>query len=75
MAKARRGRRPVRRDEVRDGGGAREHWRADGAPKSQYRSADEANRYAFQVRLEHGIDLDPYTCSICGQWHLGNRRE
>ena len=76
MAKARRGRRPVPRTRDPDaGGGAREHWRSDGAPKSQYGSADEANRYALQVRLEHGVDLDPYTCSICGHWHLGNRRD
>jgi len=76
MAKARRGRKPVRRPRDPDaGGGTREHWRADGAPKSQYGSADEANRYALQVRLEDGVDLDPYTCSICGHWHLGNRRD
>jgi hypothetical protein len=76
LAKARRGRKPPRR--VRDpdgGGGAREHWRADGQPKSRYGSADEANRYALQVRLEDGVQLDPYVCGICGAWHLGNRRD
>ena len=75
MAKARRGRTRHRRP--RDpgaGGGPREHWRADGAPKTAYPSSADANRYALQARLEEGVDLDPYTCSICGAWHLGNRR-
>ena len=74
MAKARRGRRHHRgpRDPAR-GGGAREHWRADGGPKTAYGSADEANRAALQARLEHGLDLGAYTCGICARWHLGNR--
>ena len=75
MAKARRGRRPHRRP--RDpgaAGGQREHWRADGAPKVAYGSADEANRATLQARLEHGVDLDAYSCGVCGRWHLANRR-
>lgn len=58
-----------------NGGGPREHWRADGAPKTAYSSADEANRYGLQARLEDGVQLEPYVCSICGHWHLGNRRD
>jgi hypothetical protein len=76
MAKARRGRKP--RPAPRDpsgGGGVREHWRADGMAKTRYASAAEANRYALQVRLEDGAQLDPYVCGICGAWHLGNRRD
>jgi hypothetical protein len=76
MAKARRGRRRTARPRDPDaGGGGREHWRSDGAPKTAFRSADEANRAALQVRLEHGVDVDPYTCGICGLWHLGSRRD
>jgi hypothetical protein len=76
MAKARRGRRQHHRPHDPDaGGGGREHWRADGAPKVAFGSADEANRAALQARLEHGVDLDPYTCGICGHWHLANRRD
>jgi hypothetical protein len=76
MAKARRGRkRPPRPQDPDAGGGRREHWRADGAPKVGYGSVDEANRAAFQARLEHGVDLDPYRCGICSQWHLANRRQ
>jgi hypothetical protein len=75
MAKARRGRRPSRRtapsDAVPTG---REHWRADGQPKTRFPSQDEANRSALRLRLEHGADLDPYRCGFCGGWHLGNRR-
>lgn len=75
MAKARRGRRPHRRPRDPEAtGGRREHWRADGAPKTAYGSADEANRATLQARLEHGVDLDPYSCGICGRWHLANRR-
>jgi hypothetical protein len=40
-----------------------------------FASADQANRAALQARLEHGVDLDPYTCGICNHWHLANRRE
>jgi len=74
MAKARRGRkrdRMTRRDP--DQPSAREHWRADGAPKTAFRDQADANRVALQVRLESGADLDPYRCRICHCWHLGNR--
>ena len=46
MPKARRGRRRQRRPSDPEAGGQREHWRADGAPKVAYGSADEANRAA-----------------------------
>jgi hypothetical protein len=75
VAKARRGRKQVRRQrDPGSGGGAREHWRADGAPKTAYRSADEANGYALQALLENGVQLEPYVCTICGQWHVGSSR-
>jgi len=75
VAKARRGRtRPRRPRDPDAGGGGREHWRSDGAPKVAYGSVDEANRAALQARLEHGVDLDPYSCGICARWHLANRR-
>ncbi len=76
MAKARRGRKSTRRARDPDAGaGPREHWRADGAPKTAYSSADDANRYGLQARLEDGVQLEPYVCGICGHWHLGNRRD
>ncbi|MHB8594895.1 MAG: hypothetical protein ACYDB3_11300 [Acidimicrobiales bacterium] len=49
------------------------HWRADGVAKTRYRTEDEANRAAFQYRLEHGVDLGAYACEFCGGWHLGNQ--
>ncbi len=73
MAQDRRGGRRPRRPHRTDGGGHREHWRADGAPKVAYPTADDANRAALQARLEHGLDLDPYRCGICHRWHLGGR--
>ena len=76
MAKARRGRKPVRRPRAPDaGGGQREHWRADGAPKTAYASADDANRSGLRALLEDGVQLEPYVCGICRQWHVGNRRD
>jgi hypothetical protein len=47
------------------------HWRADGEAKTRFSSEAEANRYALQVRLEHGRDLGVYRCELCGGWHLG----
>ena len=74
MAKARRGGKRSRRT---TGSGAasagREHWRADGSPKTRFPSEDEANRSSLRLRLEQGADLDPYRCGFCGGWHLGNR--
>jgi len=82
MAKARRGGKRGRRppgsgggsgDE--GGGAAREHWRADGRPKTRFASQDEAHRAALQRLLEDRADLDAYRCTFCGGWHLGGRRE
>jgi hypothetical protein len=76
MAKARRGRkRPGPPSGGAPAGTAREHWRADGQPKTRFPSRDEANRSAFLLRLEVGADLNPYQCGFCGGWHLGNRRD
>lgn len=71
MAKARR-RRPARDRSSSPTGFGREHWRADGQEKARFPSVDAANRAALGVRLESGADLDPYPCSWCGGWHLGN---
>ena len=54
---------------------SREHWRADGQPKTRFPTQAEANRSSLQLRLEAGADLDPYLCRICSGWHLGNRPE
>ena len=51
------------------------HWRADGVPKTRFPTEAEANRFALQVRLEHGTDLGAYPCEFCGGWHLGGRGE
>ncbi len=51
------------------------HWRADGVPKTRFPTEAEANRFALQVRLEHGNDLGAYPCELCGGWHLGGRGE
>jgi hypothetical protein len=74
MAKSRRRGHP-RAAPRRDGSaGNREHWRADGMPKTRYPTQAEANRSSLQLRLEAGADLDPYLCRICSGWHLGNPR-
>jgi len=74
MAKARRGSKRARpRSTGAPGGTGREHWRADGQPKTRFATPDEANRSALRLRLEQGADLDPYRCGFCAGWHLGNR--
>jgi hypothetical protein len=79
MAKARRGgkrsRPPRHADGSPPGGSGREHWRADGQPKTRFPTEEEANRSSLQARLERGADLDPYRCGFCGGWHLGNRSQ
>ncbi|MGH9078517.1 MAG: hypothetical protein ACRDYE_00270 [Acidimicrobiales bacterium] len=72
MAKARR-RKPSPRQPASAGAIGRQHWRADGAEKTRFRTADEANRSALRLRLESGADLDPYRCDWCDGWHLGSR--
>ncbi len=74
MAKARRGgKRSAPPRGVAPAASRREHWRADGQPKTRFDSQDEANRVSLQLRLEQGADLDPYRCGFCGGWHLGSR--
>jgi hypothetical protein len=68
----RRGKRPIRTPTSAPGSRRMgSHWRADGAEKTRFRSADDANRAAFAYRLEHGVDLAVYSCEVCGGWHMG----
>ena len=48
------------------------HWRADGAPKTAYRSEAEALAMAEERRRETGAVLSVYRCDHCSAWHLGN---
>jgi hypothetical protein len=48
------------------------HWRADGAPKTAYRSQGEALSVADERRQDSGIELNVYVCDYCSAWHLGN---
>ena len=80
MAKARRGGKRTRPPRPSGdpsasppGGTGREHWRADGQPKTRFATQGDANRSSLQARLQRGADLDPYRCGFCGGWHLGNR--
>jgi hypothetical protein len=76
MAKAHRGSKRARRPPARvEGGAGREHWRADGQPKTRFPTQHDANRASLRHRLEEGADLDPYRCGFCGGWHLGNRTD
>ncbi len=54
------------------------HWRADGTPKTAYRSQSEALAMADERRRVSGADLNVYRCEFCPAWHMGNsggRRE
>jgi hypothetical protein len=53
----------------------RSHWRADGAPKSAYRSEGEALSVADERRQDTGVVLTAYRCEFCSAWHLGNAEE
>ena len=74
MAKARRGRKPARRSTGGTGGGMREHWRADGQPKTSYGSSDDANRYASRPSSRTGSSSTP-TSAASAAVALGNRRD
>jgi hypothetical protein len=50
----------------------RTHWRADGAPKTAYRSQGEAMGVADEKRQDFGVDLNVYQCDVCALWHMGN---
>ena len=49
------------------------HWRADGAPKTGYRSQAEAQAAADNRRHVSGSDVDVYCCEFCQAWYMGNR--
>ena len=42
----------------------------DGKPKSVYSTEAEAIESACYQKKERGIDLFPYQCDRCGEWHL-----
>jgi len=48
------------------------HWRADGAPKTPYRSQAEALSVADERRQDTGVDLQVYRCDHCSAWHMGS---
>jgi len=48
------------------------HWRADGAPKTAYRTRSEALSSAEERRRDSGVVLDVYQCDVCSAWHMGN---
>ena len=47
------------------------HWRADGTPKTAYRSQGEALAMADERRRISGTDLSVYRCDFCPAWHMG----
>jgi hypothetical protein len=50
----------------------RSHWRADGAPKTAYRTQRDALSVVDERRLDAGVDLNVYRCEFCSAWHIGN---
>jgi hypothetical protein len=50
------------------------HWRADGRPKTAYRSEQDAWAMADQLRQDSGTELTVYRCDFCPSWHLGSSR-
>lgn len=37
-------------------------------------SKPEAKSAAKRMQRQTGCRIDPYRCSRCGRWHIGNRR-
>jgi hypothetical protein len=50
----------------------RSHWRADGSPKTAYRTQRDALSVADERRTDAGVDLNVYVCTFCSAWHVGN---
>jgi hypothetical protein len=50
----------------------RSHWRADGAPKTAYRSQSDALSVADERRMDSGVVLNVYRCEFCRAWHVGS---
>ena len=44
----------------------RSHWRADGAPKTAYRSQSDALSVADERRMDAGVELNVYAASLLG---------
>lgn len=38
--------------------------------KLEYKTERKAWLRAFKLYLKHGLDLSPWKCGWCGQWHL-----
>jgi len=45
-------------------------FKKNGEPLSTYFSEYEANEGASNANDQYGLDLSPYNCSTCGNWHL-----
>ena len=45
-------------------------FKKNGEPLSTYFSKAEADDGASYVNSQYGLDLSPYNCSTCGNWHL-----
>lgn len=41
--------------------------------KVQYHSLVDATAQAVRDRKKHGTDSRPYSCPVCGLWHLTTR--
>jgi len=50
------------------------HFRADGRPKTAFRTQREATAAADERRRESGADLNVYQCDLCSAWHMGTAR-
>ncbi len=45
-------------------------FKKNGQPYTEYDSEREAADGASHVRRTHGLNLSPFKCPNCGQWHL-----
>jgi hypothetical protein len=48
------------------------HFTREGAPKTSYRTEQEAKSAAQLAWTLNGAELNAYRCDFCHQWHIGN---
>ena len=52
----------------------REHFRADGKPKKQYDTWEQARIMAYEMGIDFYGEYDAYECPTCKKFHIGSSK-